>query len=62
MKRLNLMIDDETLALLKELAAAEHETVSNYLRRLIRAQSVFQPQSPDASAVALDRRRPSKPA
>ncbi len=39
MPRLNLLIDDETLELLRKLAEAEKENVSVYLRRLIREKS-----------------------
>ena len=37
-ERIIVRMDPETAELLRKLAALDHETVSNYLRRLIRAQ------------------------
>ena len=37
-KRVQVRLDPETRALLDRLAREEKETISNYLRRLIRAQ------------------------
>ena len=48
MKKVNFTIDEETLELLRQLAAAEHESVSNYLRRLIRDKAKAENLKPTA--------------